>query len=53
MPGHQQALTDDEAKAVNELLQLMIATAQQILRHTKRYSARPIPDPELRVRAPL
>ena len=53
MPGHQRALTDDEAKAVNELLQLMIATARQILRHTRRYSARPIPDPELRVRAPL
>ena len=53
MPGHDQKLTPAEAAALNDLIKLMRDTATQILRYTKQYSPKPIPDPELRVRPPL
>ena len=53
MPGHDAALPGDQAASLTDLLLLMGATAKSILEHTKVYSPRPVPDPELRVRPPL
>ena len=53
MPGHDDPLTDDEAKALHRLLSLMQSTAAEMEQETATYSPKPIPDPELRVRPPL
>ncbi len=53
MPGHDAPLTPQEVAALRNLLGLMLATANTIIRETEDYSPQPIPDPEIRVRPPL
>jgi hypothetical protein len=53
MFGHSAPLTDSEYGALITLLELLEASAREILRLTTIYAPVPIPDPELRVRPPV
>jgi hypothetical protein len=53
MFGHSRPLTEAECEALTDLLELLEASANDILRYTTIYAPVPIPDPELRVRPPV